>query len=435
MRVGSLFAGVGGFDLAAESAGLEVAWQSEIDPAASRVLKHRWPELVNRGDICGVTDTAGVDVLVGGFPCQDYSVAGNRAGLVGDRGAMWWQFHRLIAEGRPTWVVGENVPGLLSSRGGADFATIVDSLVELGYGVVWGVLDAQYFGVAQRRRRVFIVGHSGGRPRPEVLALGEGLFGDSAPSREPGEVTTAITASSFGRGGADDNNAQGGHLIPFSQNKFDLYEETDIAVTLAARDNRSSTTMVAMAFDELNNSMDDEVHHTLRAGTKQSTGVVAFAQNQRDEVRDLGDVAGSLSAQPGMKQQTYVLQGSMIGRSDDAGPAGAGFSEGPSYTLDVASGPHGVAGVRSSSGSDTVNTLMPTFGAKNYSNHQEIKSGSLLFGQRGFVRRLTPVECERLQGFPDGWTDVPGNSDSGRYQQLGNAVAVPVAEWILRRLS
>lgn len=206
MKVGSLFAGIGGFDLAAERAGMTVEWQSEIDSAASKVLEHHWPGK-NVGDIHDITlsDQNGsqkratdVDVLCGGFPCQDYSVAGLREGLAGDRGALWWKFHRLIDEGRPTWVVGENVPGLLNSRGGTDFATIVESLTQLGYGVAWGVLDAQYFGVAQRRRRVFIVGHSGGVPRPEILALGEGLFGHPAPSRDTRQSVAPTLATRTG---------------------------------------------------------------------------------------------------------------------------------------------------------------------------------------------------------------------------------------------
>src|SRR5690606_19515541 len=189
MKVGSLFAGIGGFDLAADRVGMQLAWQSEIDPHASRVLAHHWPDVPNLGDIHDITEPPTVDVLCGGFPCQDYSLAGSRAGLAGDRGALWWQMHRIVAQLRPTWVIGENVPGLLSSRGGADFETIIRSLTECGYGVAWAVLDAQYFGVAQRRRRVFIVGHSGGVPRPEILALGEGLYGHPEPSRETGTRT------------------------------------------------------------------------------------------------------------------------------------------------------------------------------------------------------------------------------------------------------
>ncbi len=399
MKVGSLFAGVGGFDIAAERAGMEVAWQSENDPKASGVLEHHWPGL-NLGDIHDirirrdesggdpgslsvVADREGlrrlhpdndggiyaykpasaVDVLCGGFPCQDYSVAGNREGLAGDRGALWWQFHRLIGEGRPTWVVAENVPGLLSSRDGADFATIIDSLTEYGYGVAWGVLDAQWFGVAQRRRRVFIVAHSGGEPRPEILALSEGLYGHPQPSRQEGPVASSLTTSSVGgRGGPDDNAAQANHLIAFSAGQSDKAGSLGAAVELAP---------------------------TIRGGASGTNQVptIAFPQNQRDEVRDLNDLAGALAAEPGMKQQTYVAY------------------------------PDPVPVLRAGQGG--------TWDPQKYN--------SVAFSQTT-VRRLTPLECERLQGFPDGWTDIEGNSDSQRYRQMGNAVAVPVVEWIMKRI-
>jgi DNA (cytosine-5)-methyltransferase 1 len=167
--------------------------QVEIDGPARSVLERWWPDVPRWSDIRDVDgdDLPAHDVLSGGFPCQSYSVAGQRGGLVSDRGALWWQFHRLIAECRPTWVIGENVPGLISSNGGADFGSIVESLIDLGYGVVWRTFDAQHFGVAQRRRRLFFVGNSGGKPRPEILALAEGSAGHPAPSRntetqEPG---------------------------------------------------------------------------------------------------------------------------------------------------------------------------------------------------------------------------------------------------------
>src|SRR5690606_27219539 len=275
MRVGSLFAGIGGFDLAAERAGMTVRWQSGIDKYASRVLEHHWPEVENFGDIHGITNPPAVDVLCGGFPCQSYSVAGNRGGLADDRGALWWEYHRLIADLRPTWVVGENVPGLLSSRGGADFETIIRSLTELGYGVAWAVLDAQFFGVAQRRRRVFIVGHSGALPRPEILALGQGVFGHPAPSRETGE-RTAPTLASRTRGGG--------------------FPGTDEAIDGA---------VVVFNWQSGQDQLSVRSTHTdaLHVG---QTPAVAFAQNQRGEVRDLDDLAGALHAEPGMKQQTYI---------------------------------------------------------------------------------------------------------------------------------
>ena len=175
MRLGSLFTGIGGFDLAFERAGFELAWQVEIDEHCRRVLERHWPEVRRHRDVRHVHDEraarcpgclSAVDVLAGGFPCQDVSVAGRRAGLAGERSGLWFEFHRLAAHLRPRWVVIENVPGLLSSNGGRDFGVIVRGLVELGYGVAWRVLDAQYFGVAQQRRRVFVVGCLGDRPVP-----------------------------------------------------------------------------------------------------------------------------------------------------------------------------------------------------------------------------------------------------------------------------
>lgn len=380
LTVGSLFAGIGGFDLAAERAGMTVAWQSEIDKQASKVLAHHWPNTPNYGDIHdmvpGLDDIATVDVLTGGFPCQDYSVAGTRGGLAGDRGALWWEYHRLITALRPTWVIGENVPGLLSSRDGADFETIVGSLVELGYGVVWAILDAQYFGVAQRRRRVFIVGHSGGQPRPEVLALGEGLYGHPEPRRETREGTTGATP--FGT--RDDREVSPAVVTPTGglsakQNQFAYVLHPDdggvesgalkaraveVAATLSATEGERSTDRGV----RIVNALTAKLAKGTGGPSGDETNHLVFAQNQRNELRDLGDLAGAVAAEPGMKQQTYLATAAT-----------------PS------------------------------------------------------VRRLTPLECERLQGFPDGWTDIPSNKNTNRYRQLGNAVCVPVVEWILRNIT
>lgn len=379
MRVGSLFAGIGGFDLAAERAGMEVAWQSEIDPKASAVLDHHWPHIKNLGDIHGIRNPPNVDVLTGGFPCQDYSVAGLRGGLAGDRGALWWEYHRLITALRPTWVVGENVPGLLSSRGGADFETIVGSLLELGYGVAWAVLDAQYFGVAQRRRRVFIVGHSRGVPRPEVLAVGEGLFGHPEPRREAGERTApTLAARTRGGGWPGTDEALDGAVIS-SLTASHSYDQVGNEGWLILGFNWQANSFAA--------DLGAKSTHTDSLHAGQVPAV--FAQNQRDEVGDLGDKAGALAAEPGMKQQTYVAKTAFT-KSNGWGVLG----DGTTHTVD-------------SSGAA-----------------EAVISGAS-------VRRLTPLECERLQGFPDGWTATPGNSDTQRYRQLGNAVAVPVVEWIM----
>jgi len=329
MRVGSLFAGVGGFDLAAERVGMTVAWQSENDPYASRVLNHHWPD-ANLGDARAVKAPAAVDVLAGGFPCQDYSQAGRRGGLAGDRGGLWWEMTRLVDALRPAWVVGENVPGLISSRGGADFATILDSLTERGYGVAWCVLDAQHFGVAQQRRRVFIVAHSGGRPRPDALALGEGLYGHPPPRREPRRF--------------------GGGPVPVGV-KVD--HEVSQAVTTKT------------------GGLSQRPHH--------DTLVVSARRAETATQR-----------RPTRGQQAYRA-------------AAATLTQGG-----------------------------PTAGRRREDDVNLVAGGDGDGAAR--VRRLTPLECERLQGFPDGWTAVGEMSDTQRYRQLGNAVAVPVAHWVLAQV-
>ena len=355
ITVGSLFAGVGGFDIAAERAGMKVVWQSEYDKPASRVLEHHWPGL-NLGDIHGIESPPAVDVLCGGFPCQDYSVAGNREGLAGDRGALWWEYLRLIGEGRPTWVVAENVPGLLSSRDGEDFATIIDSLTECGYGVVWCVLDAQYFGVAQRRRRIFIIGHSGGQPQPEILALSEGVSGHPEPRRqERQDVAADVAFSSSGK------SITGSLTTKFGPKNYSNHQEVG-AGSLVFKRERSD--LIAFTANDDGSDMIEEISPTLRSGS--AGGVYpAIAMRQRE-------------GKPG-------------------GGKGPLLSHDRSLTL-------------------AANT-----------NDQTLFQAST-------VRRLTPLECERLQGFPDGWTDIPDNPDSQRYRQMGNAVAVPVVEWILKRI-
>lgn len=188
----SLFAGIGGFDLAFQRAGVDVVAAVEIDESARTVLARRFPDTARFPDVTKVTGdelrAAGFvperGIITAGFPCQDLSVAGRRAGLGGARSGLWWHVVRLLAETTPRWFVGENVPGLLSSNGGRDFGAVLGSLAQLGYGVAYRVLDAQHFGVPQRRKRVFIVGHLG-EPlgaAAQVLLEPESSGGDSAAS-------------------------------------------------------------------------------------------------------------------------------------------------------------------------------------------------------------------------------------------------------------
>ena len=207
MNAVSLFAGVGGFDLALERNGIDVVAAVEIDANARGVLKHRFPKTTLFNDVCEVTGeqliAAGFDprdgIIVGGFPCQDLSVAGKRAGLAGKRSGLFWEICRLLDETRAQTFILENVPGLLSSNNGRDMATVVQALVERGYRIGWRVLDAQFFGVPQRRRRVFIVGSLGntGRSPEEILAIGEGRARYFETSKQKGKDTSRKTATSI----------------------------------------------------------------------------------------------------------------------------------------------------------------------------------------------------------------------------------------------
>jgi len=201
----SLFAGVGGFDLAMQRSGIKTVATVEIDKNARGVLERRFPDATHFTDVTKVTGdelrAAGFipsrGIITGGFPCQDLSVAGKRAGLAGKRSGLYWEIIRLVDELSPAYLVLENVPGLLSSNGGRDMGTVIGALSTRGYGVSWRVLDAQYFGVAQRRRRVFIVGCLGdGERSSQILALSEGLSGNPPKSRKKGQdIATNAGAS------------------------------------------------------------------------------------------------------------------------------------------------------------------------------------------------------------------------------------------------
>ena len=239
----SLFAGVGGFDLAMERQGINVVAAVEIDQNARGVLQNRFPNTKIFNDVTTVTGedllNAGFipnrGIITGGFPCQDLSVAGKRAGLAGERSGLYWEIVRLVDELRPQYFVLENVPGLLSSNSGRDFGIVIGEMAKRGYGVSWRVLDAQYFGVAQRRRRVFIVGCLGdGERSSEILALSEGMRGDSTSSRTPRKNIATGT----------------GEGVVARMQSFGQYEVDGTFSSLKARDYKDATDLVVRESEE-----------------------------------------------------------------------------------------------------------------------------------------------------------------------------------------
>ena len=227
----SLFAGVGGFDLALQRAGVKVVASVEIDAKAQGVLRQHFPDSTILGDVTGVTGEqliqAGFNprggIITGGFPCQDLSVAGKRAGLAGKRSGLFWEICRILDESGSETIILENVPGLLSSNNGRDMACVIEALVKRGYRVGWRVLDAQYFGVPQRRRRVFIVGclRDSGRTPEEILNLRESRARYLEASKSKGKDTARKVASSVGVGG-------------FREGSFGQFVDSDNSATLKA---------------------------------------------------------------------------------------------------------------------------------------------------------------------------------------------------------
>jgi DNA (cytosine-5)-methyltransferase 1 len=261
LTYGSLFTGVGGFDIGFDRAGYDCRWQVEWDKHCQQTLAYHWPDVPRWSDVCDVNgaDLPPVDVITYGSPCQDLSVAGKRAGIEGGRSSMFFEATRIIKEMRdatggtyPRITIWENVPGALSSNNGDDFQTVLETLDDVGaLAQWWYVLDAQFFGVPQRRRRVFVV--SVFDPAiiervgdGEILPVGKGRRRNSSKVKSEREVVAALTSTGVGTCGADDNQAQAGHLIAevFQRHRSDKYAETNVSSTISARDHKAATDLI-----------------------------------------------------------------------------------------------------------------------------------------------------------------------------------------------
>lgn len=323
MTMGSLFDGIGGFPLAAIRNGITPVWASEIEAFPIEVTKIRFPEMLHVGDITKLDGAKlpPVDVICGGSPCQDLSVAGQRRGLAGERSGLFMEQTRIAKEMRkadeqrnvpaylvrPRYLVWENVPGAFSSAEGEDFRAVIEEIVRIKYStcdvprpesgrwesagavllgnefsLAWRVMDAQFWGVAQRRRRIFLVADFGGTTAPEILFKQDSLFGDIAQSGGPRQGAAAPA-----EGCPDDTG--GACLTPWDVQSRRIFEETGTWPALYSGEGGG--------------------HGYIQTEERIP---IAFAANQRDEVRDLHDVAGAIQAQPGMKQQTFVADAEKI---------------------------------------------------------------------------------------------------------------------------
>ena len=501
MRYGSVCSGIEAATAAWHHMGWEPAFFSEIEKFPRAVLEHHYPEVPLHGDFTTIEQNqyGKIDLLVGGTPCQSFSIAGLRGGLDDERGNLALEFCRLAQREQPRWIVWENVPGVLSSSGGRDFGSILGALEDLGYGLAYRVLDAQYFGVAQRRRRVFVVGYLGDwRPAAAVLFERHSMSGHLAPSREARkDVAPTISARTKGGGGlgtdfdCDGGLVAGGRVGPpvteidvvgtlrtkrpgeggnqggdFLVTPFDTTQITsphnysnpkdgDPCHPLAAG---AHAPAVAYSFKPRQSEaaggifVTEEYSPTLQAANNGSTAVPAVAyaiqpvtfEWQRGATQNMEFTTelspALIKSQTPAYYSTYAIQAVSPALNPNSGPDGVGVQKDHAYTWEAR------AEVQ-------VVSFQPRIG-RNGRGYSEGAVPTLTGADAGAtsdmrpcvattsaVRRLTPVECERLQGFPDGFTAIPWRKkdaddcpDGPRYKALGNSMAVPVMRWIGERI-
>lgn len=392
---GSLFCGIDGFGLAAEHAGMRSVWKSEIEPFPISVSKRHFPNATHLGNVAKVDGRSiqPVDIITFGSPCQDLSVAGKREGIEGDRSSLFYEATRIISEMRrktngcyPRFAVWENVPGALSSNKGEDFRSVIEELVQIaqgesvsiprpkrwtragvvrgeGWSLAWRILDAQFFGVPQRRRRVFVVVDFADRCASKVLFEREGVRGDSTQSAEARQGASA-DASGISRIDCSPNGISEAVCSKWHEGNGGPAGDEHYNLVIAPQ--LYDMTHADEVIREVSSAVSPTLNHRMGTGGNQIPillDATAYAIDCRN-LYENEELSGTLQAKP--------YRGGM---------------------------------------------------SLSYQNPIRINHA---------VRRLTPVECERLQGFPDDWT--AGGSDTSRYKALGNAVAVPVVQWLMRRL-
>ena len=370
MKYGSVCSGVEAATVAWDGLGWMPQWFSEIEQFPSAVLDYHYPNVPNMGDMTKHKEwnNGAIDLLVGGTPCQSFSVAGLRKGLDDPRGNLMLTYLAIAEQYRAKWLVWENVPGVLSSNGGKDFGAYLGALGQLGYGFAYRVLDAQYFGVPQRRKRVFVVGClRDWRSAAAVLFESHSLQGHSAPSREKGQKPSpsVTTGAPFSRTGNE--RVECDAIVPYTS-------------TIGTLDTQCG--------------FQNQTHQTVANGH-------LLIENE---------LMGTITAR---------MFSSLGSRDCESGAIHAAYSKATSE-----------AGL-----SDITMSLTASMG----SGGADLAAKPMVCSNA--VRRLTPTECERLQGFPDNYTQIPYRKkdaencpDSPRYKAMGNSMAVPVMKWIGERI-
>ncbi|RHL25419.1 DNA cytosine methyltransferase [Collinsella sp. AF38-3AC] len=447
-RYVSIFSGVEAATLAWGPLGWEPVAFSEIEPFPCAVLAERWPDVPNLGDITKIDwkeeiDGA-IDLVVGGSPCQSFSVAGKREGLKGASGLMF-EYIRCVQELRPRWFLWENVPGALTSEDGGAFGQLLSEMDELGYSLAWRVLDAQFFGVAQRRRRLFLVGHLGTESPAEVLLEPDCLSGNPQSSREKRKELARRAGRSAACAGFKYSAAPRANTIGYAEEQ---------ANTLTADWNASAVLPLCGTGQQ---GMSMSQYGTEIAGCLTARGdsspcadrgqnIVCMTGTQAHcHISD--EIAGCLTAHMGKDDAPVVVDGAnlqtYVCETAHLGSNGLGVGKADIFpTLDTSSDL--AVWVREKNAHTAIcRNICPTLkcGGDGAMVASEIGDENAGTGPM-LVRRLTPLECERLQGFPDGhtligWKGKPAEEcpDGPRYKAIGNSMAVPVMRWIGKHIA
>lgn len=455
MKLGSLFDGIGGFPLAAVMNGIRPVWASEIETFPMAVTKYRLPQMKHMGDITKLhgANLPVVDIIAGGSPCQDLSIAGKREGLSGERSGLFLEQVRIVKEMRtqderrmrknrrrrsdefvrPRYMVWENVPGAFSSGEphGADFHTVLEEVCRIkeesvsipgppggawtpagillgeGFSAAWRVLDAQFWGVPQRRNRIFLVADFGGYSAGEILFESDSVWRDYQEKRKERKgIACHLKGGSpaAGRAGKDYVIC----LLDQGGERMDVYH--DICGTLLAHSSSNPPIILASGQGNAEIGIGYCPTITAAAGMSGNNQPILF-DNHGPDTRYTGpvEVAQTITSALGtggnntplaVNAEPFCIAGNIINRQEKNGGNGCGFKQGISYTL-------------------TTEDRHCVFSPGQKTDHRKL------------VRKLTPLECERLMGFPDYWTEIPKASDSARYRALGNSVAVPCVDYIL----
>ncbi len=508
--LGSLFDGIGGFPYSAQRHGVDPIWASEIEPAPVNITKKQFPTMKHLGNIMNINgaDIEPADIITFGSPCQDLSIAGKQAGLDGERSGLFMEAVRIIREMReatngryPAYAIWENVPGAFSSHKGEDFRRVLEALAESEIpmprsgkwaesGMVrvsdreisWRTLDAQYWGVPQRRKRIYLVCHFGTERTEEILFKCESLLGYTPQSGEEREETAAAVGGCAESAGFVDRASAEAGSVGYQEEISPTPRAGLLPSVITSAGFNGQNSITAANVDFL-----PECAPCIRSKVTPNClqGVYEMSHANEGPRKTEGDVCPRLQTRMGtggnqiplvVDVPTYCIAGDIVDRSDTAGANGVGVKEACAYTLNtvdrhsvvyaidraafnqgenakydfeisdkgtastlVARGSSAFCLLNDQGGSsisaESDATVSPTLRAEMHGN---IPAVCQYFIQhlRWIVRRLTPRECERLQGFPDDWTrcgaDGKEIKDTPRYKALGNSIAIPCADRVFK---